>query len=143
MHGRPRHKCHIKFIGDTIADDKFAKEINFNKVLFFHMNRTAMSQQQSEMDANVDIFESLLFPYIDDKYKTEKVKADKKLKNAQMIGNETAEADYTKTKFRALMALAERKNLLLEKTDRDEEWNLEEENATDTTEDVAEAAPAD
>lgn len=97
------------------SKDSFAKDINFNKVLFLHMNRVAMSDTQNAMDTNVDVLESLLYPYRDDEYKDNMKKAKQTLQNQQMVGFAGAEADFTKTKFRELMQLAERNNLLLTK----------------------------
>lgn len=99
-----------------------------------------MSPTQTDMDASVDIFESLLFPYIinDEKYEKAIGEARKRLKNGLLNNIDTAQADFTKEKFRALMCLAERKNLLLDKIDRDEEWNLDdsESECTETDNDM-------
>lgn len=95
--------------------DQFAKDINFNKVLFLHMNRVAMSDSQTAMDANVDIMESLLCPYFDEDYVNEITTAKKALKNSLMTNVSSGQSEFTKERFRALMRLAERKNLLLTK----------------------------
>ena len=98
-----------------MTDDKFDSGLNFSKVLFLHINRVAMSNTQDMMDAGVDMLESLLCPYEDADYKKSLETASKNLKNGQMMAQKNAAADYTRLKFRELMQLAERRNLLLDK----------------------------
>jgi len=75
-----------------------------------------MSDNQPTMDANVNVLESLLYPYIDTEYKTEIEKQKKAEKNSKVITNDSYISTFTEVKLRNLMMLAERKNLLLEKT---------------------------
>jgi hypothetical protein len=95
-----------------------------------------MSQTQMDMDASVDILESLLFPYLDDEY-DESMKVSKKaLQNEKIVGNEMAESNYTKAKFRELMKLAKRNKFLTEESDYGEDED-------DTNYDDANPSPAE
>ena len=125
-----------------MKSDQFAKDINFNKVVFLHLNRTGTSIMEPLLFiANVEWLEILLSPYIDDDYKSD-------IKNKKLMATSISALDpmlKTKTDMtkqtnietavhnaRCLMSLAERKGLLLEKTSSDEEWLLEEEEPNDT-----------
>ena len=125
-----------------MAKDQFAKDINFQKVVFLHVNRTGTSIIEPMLFiANVEWLEILLSPYIDDDYKSD-------IKNKKLMATSISALDpmlKTKTDMtkqtnietavhnaRCLMSLAERKGLLLEKTSSDEEWLLEEEEPNDT-----------
>ena len=49
-----------------MKSDQFSKDINYQKVIFLHVNRTAMSIIQPMLFmANVEMFEILLSPYLD------------------------------------------------------------------------------
>ena len=99
------------------------------------MNRIASATTPEGRNDGIDIFEILLSPYLDTKYEDNmKPSFDAIMKvkglDPSMKGREeqiqAATAAMMKAKFRELMGVAERKNLLLEKTDRDEEWNLDD-----------------
>lgn len=103
-----------------MTDDKFDSDINFNKVLFMHLNRIAMSETSDQMNSRVDIYESLLCPYIDEDYENELKPIKTTFEHDCKMAQQTHKADpnndaLVKATFRALMKLAERKNLLLEK----------------------------
>ena len=119
-----------------MMSDQFSKDINFQKVLFLHINRTGISIIQPLLfTANVEFLEMLLSPYKDKDYSDEI-----KLRGAgtsiasldPLCGAKEGMAQIQEIKkaahmFRCLMSLSERKGLLLEKTDSTEEWNLPEE----------------
>lgn len=116
--------------------DAFAKDINFPKVLFLHVNRVLMCIGQDDLYlAAVEGLEDVLSPYFDKEYYKALDGYRKGLDSMthldpmlggkkQMIAKE--ENKVTRIKFRALMSLAERKNLLIERTDREEVWSLDE-----------------
>lgn len=126
--------------------DQFVKDINFNKVVFLHINRTGISIVNPILFiANVEFLEILLSPYHDDQYK-------KDIKSTSLRATSIAALDpMLKSKggmsqkqtienavhnMRCLMSLAERKGLLLEKVSANETWRImEEENEQDTTTD--------
>lgn len=123
-----------------MADERFDNELNFSKILFLHINRTLISAIQSTLFiVNVEAFEGVLCPYIDDEYET-RLKAemnaykyftflDPMLRERDaMIDRKRLELAWQK--FRALMSLAERKGLLLEK--KGEGYDTEDENDSNT-----------
>lgn len=114
-----------------MTDDKFDSDINFPKVLFLHINRTLQSIPNSDLLlGNIEGLEILLSAYLDENYENEvamvTVKTDAiaaldplmKGKKDLMRQNEINKGLH---KFRALMRLAERKGLLLEKVG---EWEI-------------------
>jgi len=123
-----------------VIKDQFGKDINFNKVLFLHINRTGISIINPILFiANVEFLEILLSPYHDDQYK-------KDIKSTSLRATAIAALDpMLKSKsgmsqkqtienavhnMRCLMSLAERKGFLIERVSRDEVWELpEDENA--------------
>jgi hypothetical protein len=110
-----------------MTEDKYDNDINFAKVLFLHINRILMSVDDSmRFISNIEILEDCLFTYKDDKYtadlggKVERKDAVKALDPMfKPKGNMMAQVELegARMKFRALMGLAERKGLLLEKED--------------------------
>lgn len=123
-----------------MKQDQFAKDINFQKVLFLHINRTGISIIEPVLFiANVEFLEILLSPYHDDIYKKEiespKTKAtaivalDPMLKSKSAMGSSQTIGNAVHN-MRCLMSLSERKGLLLEKVSRDEIWELAEDAET-------------
>jgi hypothetical protein len=108
---------------DKVKMDEFSKNINFAKVLFLHINRILMSQDNNQFIASISLLESALCPYIDYDYTIEvsgcsdgvdSVKnLDPTVRKKYMLQQE--EMNSANIKFRALMKLAERNHLLLEK----------------------------
>jgi hypothetical protein len=136
-----------------VTEDKFSKDINFNKVVFLHVNRILMCIGDFDLFCSaIEGLEDVLSPYFDDRYyedldgKRDGIRSLEQLDPSirakkNMIASEVMRVQ--RLKFRALMKLAERKNLLLEKTSDEEEWNLVEENVTNTGADVEETAAID
>ena len=106
-----------------------------------------MAQGINERMDGIEIFDILLCPYADDEYRNSLKEPQTNLLNQKALSKsmkdrdklvEEATMEFFYAKFRGLMKLADRNGLLLDKTSDDEEWNLEEENATNTAADVAE-----
>jgi len=104
--------------------ESLSADINFPKVLFLHLNRISQSQNNDIFIANVEMLESLLCPYVDDEYFKDLKIPDKEFKNVMALDTSTSGRDelvttkkftLTQEKFRALMRLANRRNLLIEK----------------------------
>ena len=117
--------------------DKFDSDINFPKVLFLHINRTLQSISNPDLYlANIEGLEIILSPYLDGDYENEMVKTtiktsaiaslDPLMKSKKDMARRN-EINKGSHKFRALMGAAEKKGLLLEKTSRDEIWEIPEE----------------
>lgn len=127
-----------------MKSDQFAKDINYQKLIFLHLNRTGISIIEAPLFiANVEFMEILMSPYMDDDYKAD-------MKSKQQKASAIATLDPLMQKddmaqqaaikkavhnLRCLMSLAERKGLLLEKVDADEEWDLPEDDDNANTED--------
>ena len=97
------------------SKERLDSDINYSKVLFLHINRTAMSDSQPIMDINVKILETLLVAWLDKEYNEEIEKAKQTINNEKAMGKEDGFSDFTHNKFQSLIKLAERKNLLLDK----------------------------
>jgi hypothetical protein len=105
--------------------DKFDSDINFSKVLFLHINRTAQSIINPDLYiGNVEVLEILLSPYLDGDYednmakttiKTSAIAALDPLMKGKKDLVRSNTINKTSHKFRALMSAAEKKGLLLEK----------------------------
>lgn len=120
-----------------MTDEKYDSEINFSKVLFLHINRILMAaDDELKVIPYINAFEHVLSPYFDDEYQ-DNIKIainnfkstallDPLMPNRNQLVNESR-ISLCWIKFRALMALAERKNLLLEKTSREEVWEIPKE----------------
>lgn len=104
--------------------DKYDSDINFSKVLFLHINRILMMQEDNLFISSVGLFEDALSPYLDDLYYDDLdgvrdgvvsvSNLDPSIKGKKNL-LATEEMKLARLKFRALMKLAERKDLLLEK----------------------------
>ena len=135
------------------SKEQFDNNLNFPKVLFFHINRILQSPTPEQRIDNIELLEDALFPYLDLEYKESIGNHGEEMRyvalldpfmpgKGEMMGQKRTE--LARKKFRALMALAERKNLLLEKQSDSEEWNLPEEDGNaDTTANVAEVPVID
>ena len=113
-------------------DDK--GEMNFSKILFLHINRilTFAGVDTDMYIAAVEAFDDVLSPYhngLDVKEAKDKydkvIGTDDAYKGKKPMLKD-AERNLARAKFKALMKVAETKNLLLTKTDRDEVWELGE-----------------
>ena len=123
-------------------------EINFNKVLFLHINRTAQSVVNIDIYmAYIEVLDILLSPYQDDDYQKDLARtASVSSAIASMDGMCKTKGDMTRQnqinnathKFRALMCLAEKKNLLLGK----EGEGIDEPDAYDKTQGFEDPAQA-
>jgi len=116
-------------------DDK--GEMNFSKILFLHINRilTVAATDADMYIASVEAFSDVLYPY----HKNNGLElgdAKKKYDAVMNLANEykgkkmalkDAERNLARAKFRALMVIAETKNLLLTRVSRDEVWEIEDE----------------
>jgi len=114
-------------------DDK--GEMNFSKILFLHINRilTFAGVDADMYIAAVEAFDDVLSPYhnglevgdAQDKYDAVIATADEyKGKKPEL---KATERNLARAKFKALMKVAETKNLLLVRVDRQEKWELEDE----------------
>ena len=105
--------------------ERLSADINFPKVLFLHINRVAQSANEDVFAANVDMLESLLYPYIDDDYQEALKNPHAGMINILNLDGSTygkegmvnrGKEEFIREKFRALMVLAQRRNLLIQKT---------------------------
>jgi len=123
--------------------EQFDSDINFPKVLFLHINRTAQSIINPDLYiGNIEVLEILLSPYLDGDYEDEMAKTtikssaiatlDPLMKGKKDMARQN-QLNKAAHKFRALMGAAEKKGLLLEKTSRDEVWEIPEEEEDEET----------
>jgi len=114
-----------------MTDEKFDSDINFPKVLFLHINRTAQSIINPDLYmGNIEVLEILTSPYLDGDYEdglaktTIKTSAiatlDPLMKSKKDLARQN-EINKASHKFRALMIVLEKKGLLLEKVG---EWEI-------------------
>lgn len=110
--------------------ERLSADIDFPKVLFLHINRVAQSPSDETFSANVEMLESLLCPYFDMEYYVDLKIPEKEYRNIQSLDHATHGREQmlaqkhsvvTRDRFRALMKLANRRNLLIQKTDYGED----------------------
>ena len=121
--------------------ERLSADIDFPKVLFLHINRVAQSPSNDMFAANVEMLESLLCHYVDEEYFVDIKTPDREFRSVLALDGSTHGKDdmiaakkmfLIQEKFRALMRLANRRNLLIQRTDRDEVWELGEDNDTES-----------
>src|SRR3990172_5976855 len=104
--------------------ERLSADIDFPKVLFLHINRVAQSQNDDAFAANVEMLESLLYPYEDSEYNSDLKIPQQEMRNMSNLDGAThgkedmlsqRHAILMRQKFRALMKLAHRRNLLIQR----------------------------
>ena len=119
-----------------MADDTKG-EMDFSKVIFLLLVKihNAAGVDTDQYIALVEAFSDTMFPYHmdnglelgDEQKKYDRIdKLDDADKEKPMMMKE-ASKNLARAKFRALMRLAEEKNLLLTRVSRDEVWELDDE----------------
>jgi len=108
----------------VVAQQQFAKDINFQKVVFLHINRILGTNDNASFIRLVKLMELLFSPYIDDDYLKGVDSSTNSLSNVSRLDSaskervvmiEAAQLELSETKFSELMVLAERNDLLLGK----------------------------
>lgn len=127
---------------EKATDDFKSEELNFPKVLSFHLNRILASKDDFEHKFNIEKFEDVLSEFFDNEGKNRAKEIEdsrvlmildhnKEIKLGRIPNPSKREIDHTivRMKIRNIMAVINRKGWLMGKVDRSEVWELEEDDA--------------